>query len=35
LNLEPVVALEDLDAVFTADAKARILAERWLSRHGR
>ena len=35
LNLEPVVALEDLDAVFTADAKARILAEQWLSRHGR
>ena len=35
LNLEPVVALEDLDAVFTADAKARILAEQWLDRHGR
>jgi 1-deoxy-D-xylulose-5-phosphate reductoisomerase len=35
LNLEAVVALEDLDAVFTADAKARILAEQWLSRHGR
>ncbi|MFJ5258776.1 1-deoxy-D-xylulose-5-phosphate reductoisomerase [Pseudomonas sp. NPDC088414] len=35
LNLEPVVALEDLDAVFTADAKARILAEQWLNRHGR
>jgi hypothetical protein len=28
-------ALEDLDAVFTADAKARILAEQWLGRHGR
>jgi len=35
LNLESVVALEDLDAVFTADAKARILAEHWLNRHGR
>ncbi|MFJ3010891.1 1-deoxy-D-xylulose-5-phosphate reductoisomerase [Pseudomonas fluorescens] len=35
LNLEPVVALEDLDAVFTADAKARILAGQWLDRHGR
>jgi 1-deoxy-D-xylulose-5-phosphate reductoisomerase len=35
LNLEPVVVLDDLDAVFTADAKARVLAEQWLSRHGR
>ncbi len=35
LNLEPVLALHDLDAVFTADAKARLLAEQWLSRHGR
>lgn len=35
LNLEPVVALDDLDAVFTADAKARTLAGQWLSRHGR
>ena len=35
LNLEPVVAVEDLDAVFTADAKARELAGQWLSRHGR
>jgi len=35
LNLEPVVALEDLDAVFTADAKARTLAGQWLNRHGR
>ncbi|MBK5516316.1 1-deoxy-D-xylulose-5-phosphate reductoisomerase [Pseudomonas sp. TH10] len=35
LNLEPVVALDDLDAVFTADAKARVLAEQWLNRHGR
>jgi 1-deoxy-D-xylulose-5-phosphate reductoisomerase len=35
LNLEPVVALADLDAVFTADAKARVLAEQWLKRHDR
>ncbi|MEJ5058603.1 MULTISPECIES: 1-deoxy-D-xylulose-5-phosphate reductoisomerase [unclassified Pseudomonas] len=35
LNIEPVVAVEDLEAVFTADAKARVLAEQWLSRHGR
>jgi 1-deoxy-D-xylulose-5-phosphate reductoisomerase len=35
LALEPVVALDDLDAVFTADAKARTLAGQWLSRHGR
>jgi 1-deoxy-D-xylulose-5-phosphate reductoisomerase len=35
LNLEPVVAVDDLDAVFTADAKARILAGQWLSHHGR
>jgi len=35
LNLEPVVALNDLDAVFTADAAARTLAEQWLTRHGR
>ncbi|MDD0967196.1 MULTISPECIES: 1-deoxy-D-xylulose-5-phosphate reductoisomerase [Pseudomonas] len=35
LNLEPVVALDDLDAVFTADATARTLAGQWLSRHGR
>ena len=35
LSLEPVVALEDLDAVFTADAKARALAGQWLNRHGR
>ncbi|MFU2327535.1 1-deoxy-D-xylulose-5-phosphate reductoisomerase [Pseudomonas sp. NFX98] len=35
LNLEPVVAVDDLEAVFTADAKARVLAEQWLSRHGR
>jgi len=35
LNLEPVVALDDLETVFTADAKARVLAEQWLSRHDR
>ncbi|WP_367256028.1 1-deoxy-D-xylulose-5-phosphate reductoisomerase [Pseudomonas sp. stari2] len=35
LNLEPVVALNDLDAVFTADAAARTLAGQWLARHGR
>ena len=35
LNLEPVVALGDLEAVFTADAKARVLAEQWLKRHAR
>ena len=35
LNLEPVVAVNELDAVFAADAKARVLAEQWLGRHGR
>ena len=35
LNLEAVVAVSDLEAVFTADAKARVLAGQWLSRHGR
>ncbi|MFW9080434.1 1-deoxy-D-xylulose-5-phosphate reductoisomerase [Pseudomonas sp. P2757] len=35
LNLEPVVALDDLDAVFTADAAARNLAGQWLNRHAR
>ncbi|KQN51465.1 1-deoxy-D-xylulose 5-phosphate reductoisomerase [Pseudomonas sp. Leaf48] len=35
LNLEPVVVVNDLQAVFTADAKARELAGQWLSRHGR
>ncbi|WP_236178335.1 MULTISPECIES: 1-deoxy-D-xylulose-5-phosphate reductoisomerase [Pseudomonas] len=35
LNLEPVVALDDLDAVFAADATARALAGQWLSRQGR
>ncbi|MBK5352221.1 1-deoxy-D-xylulose-5-phosphate reductoisomerase [Pseudomonas sp. TH41] len=35
LNLEPVVVVDDLEAVFTADSKARVLAGQWLSRHGR
>ena len=35
LNLEPVVALHDLEAVFEVDSKARVLAERWLGRNGR
>jgi len=35
LNLEAVVAVDDLEAVFIADAKARQLAGQWLSRHGR
>ena len=35
LNLEPVVAVQSLDAVFAADSKARQLAGQWLSRHGR
>ncbi|KFE52994.1 1-deoxy-D-xylulose-5-phosphate reductoisomerase [Pseudomonas syringae] len=35
LNLEPVVALQDLGAVFEVDSKARVLAEQWLGRNGR
>lgn len=35
LNLEPVVAVDELDAVFAADSTARALAEQWLSRNGR
>jgi 1-deoxy-D-xylulose-5-phosphate reductoisomerase len=35
LNLEPVVAVQELDAVFEIDLKARTLAEQWLSRNGR
>jgi 1-deoxy-D-xylulose-5-phosphate reductoisomerase len=35
LNLEPVVPLSDLGAVFEVDSKARVLAEQWLSRNGR
>ncbi|QNH79258.1 1-deoxy-D-xylulose-5-phosphate reductoisomerase [Pseudomonas protegens] len=32
---EPVVSVNELDAVFAADAKARSLAEQWLQRNGR
>jgi 1-deoxy-D-xylulose-5-phosphate reductoisomerase len=35
LNLEAVVSLDDLEAVFTVDARARELAGQWLRRHGR
>ncbi len=35
VSLEPVVALDALDAVFAADARARDLAGHWLNRHGR
>ncbi|MNG33714.1 1-deoxy-D-xylulose 5-phosphate reductoisomerase [compost metagenome] len=35
LNLEAVVSVNDLDTVFTADARARELAGQWLQRHGR
>jgi 1-deoxy-D-xylulose-5-phosphate reductoisomerase len=35
LNLEPVVAVRELDAVFEIDSKARGLAEQWLGRNGR
>lgn len=34
LQQQPVVALDDLDAVFAADAKGRELANQWLARHG-
>lgn len=34
LNSEPVVAVDELEAVFAADGKARVLAEQWLSRNG-
>ncbi|MBW3504161.1 MULTISPECIES: 1-deoxy-D-xylulose-5-phosphate reductoisomerase [unclassified Pseudomonas] len=34
LNSEPVVAVDELEAVFAADGKARMLAEQWLSRNG-
>ena len=33
LNSEPVVAVDELEAVFAADGKARMLAEQWLSRN--
>ena len=35
LNLEPVVVVQELDAVFEIDSKARGLAEQWLGRNGR
>ena len=35
LGLEPIVAVNDLGAVFEADTKARALAEQWLSRNAR
>ncbi|MFS1288576.1 MAG: 1-deoxy-D-xylulose-5-phosphate reductoisomerase [Pseudomonas piscis] len=35
LNREPVVAVNELDAVFAADAQARLLADQWLQRNGR
>ncbi|MNG39844.1 1-deoxy-D-xylulose 5-phosphate reductoisomerase [compost metagenome] len=34
LNLEAAVAVESLDAVLAADARARALAGDWLNRHG-
>lgn len=34
LQQEPVVALDDLDAVFDADGKARERAGQWLTQHG-
>jgi len=34
LNSEPVVAVDELEAVFCADAKARVRAEQWLSHNG-
>lgn len=35
LNLEAVVEVQELDAVFEIDSKARVLAEQWLGRNGR
>ncbi|NBF10305.1 1-deoxy-D-xylulose-5-phosphate reductoisomerase [Pseudomonas sp. Fl4BN1] len=35
LSREPVFAVNELGAVFAADAKARSLAEQWLQRNGR
>jgi 1-deoxy-D-xylulose-5-phosphate reductoisomerase len=34
LAREPVVAVQGLDAVFAADARARELAQGWLATHG-
>ncbi|WP_397449438.1 1-deoxy-D-xylulose-5-phosphate reductoisomerase [Pseudomonas sp. NA-150] len=35
LNLEPVISVAELDAVFEIDSKARTLAKQWLVRSGR
>ena len=35
LNRESVLAVETLDAVLLADARARAAAQDWLARHGR
>ncbi|WP_409276518.1 1-deoxy-D-xylulose-5-phosphate reductoisomerase [Pseudomonas defluvii] len=35
LDHESVVAVDTLEAVFAADHQARLLADQWLSRHGR
>ncbi|MEA9977914.1 MULTISPECIES: 1-deoxy-D-xylulose-5-phosphate reductoisomerase [unclassified Pseudomonas] len=35
LNLEPVIAVSELDEVFEINSKARALAEHWLTRSGR
>ncbi|WP_236183742.1 1-deoxy-D-xylulose-5-phosphate reductoisomerase [Pseudomonas protegens] len=35
LTRESVVAVNELDAVFAADARARVLAQQWLQRNGR
>ncbi|MES2817862.1 MAG: 1-deoxy-D-xylulose-5-phosphate reductoisomerase [Pseudomonadota bacterium] len=35
LNAEPALAVDNLEAVLAADARARRLAGDWLSRHGR
>ncbi|MCD9569521.1 1-deoxy-D-xylulose-5-phosphate reductoisomerase [Pseudomonas protegens] len=35
LTREPVVAVNELDAVFAADARARVLAQQWLQCNGR
>ncbi|ORC58742.1 1-deoxy-D-xylulose-5-phosphate reductoisomerase [Pseudomonas floridensis] len=35
LNLEPAVQVEDLEAVFAADSRARAFATQWLERNGR
>ncbi|MNY76192.1 1-deoxy-D-xylulose 5-phosphate reductoisomerase [compost metagenome] len=35
LNIEAAAAVESLDAVLAADARARVLAGNWLNRHGR